>query len=664
MIRYKSLIKYTLLAGITLGMTSCDSFLDREPLSEVTPDAFLRTEADLAAYTIGAYNFPTHSGFSIGTFGIDNNTDNQATSNASTIWVPGEYRVPQSGGAWSFNAIRNINYFIENAVPNWKGGEITGNGTNIEHYIGEAYFLRAYEYFNKVQALGDFPIVKNSLPDDQNILADASKRRPRNEVARFILADLDSAILLLKEEAPGGKNRISRNSALLFKSRVGLHEGSWLTYHRGTARVPGGPGWPGQGKVDNFSIDIDSEIDYFLTQAMNAAEQVADQVTLETNTKDGGYNSSANPYFNMFASENPSGYQEVLMWRDYDPTLTINHNVNHYLNRNGGNTGYTREFIDNFVMANGLPIYAPASGYQGDDYIADVKSGRDSRLQLFVKAPGELRVNNITNSDGSPVLITNPDIIGLQETRYVTGYGVKKGFSYDNNQGEGNMGSTGAIVFRGVEAYLNYIEASYIKEGAVNGKAASYWRAIRERAGVNSEYMITVGATDMSIEAANDFGAYSAGAVLSDVILYNIRRERRAELMSEGMRMFDLKRWAALDQLKTTPHIVEGFKLWGPMQHWYKDEQTGESALVEPGTGGTPNVSAKSEGEYLRPYRIVTSATNLVKDGYRWAYAHYLEPIAVQHFIITTPDGSGAPSSSIIYQNPDWPMTANSGALD
>src|SRR5690606_35767277 len=152
------------------------------------------------------------------------------------------------------------------------------------------------------------------------------------------------------------------------------------------------------------------------------------------------------PYFTMFASENLSGYQEVLMWRDYDPTLGTNHNVNHYLNRNGGNTGYTRELVDNFLMANGLPIYASGSGYQGDDYIEDVKAGRDNRLQLFMKAPGELRVNNITNSDGSPVLIGEPDIIGLQETKYVTGYGVKKGFSYDNEQGEGNIGSTGAIV--------------------------------------------------------------------------------------------------------------------------------------------------------------------------------------------------------------------------
>src|SRR5690606_31609051 len=67
-----------------------------------------------------------------------------------------------------------------------------------------------------------------------------------------------------------------------------------------------------------------------------------------------GYDSSTNPYFTIFASETLCGYQEVLMWRDYDPTLGVIHNVNHYINRNGGNTGFTREFVDNFLMANGL----------------------------------------------------------------------------------------------------------------------------------------------------------------------------------------------------------------------------------------------------------------------------------------------------------------------
>ena len=33
----------------------------------------------------------------------------------------------------------------------------------IKHYIGEMYFLRAYEYFKKLQLFGDFPIIDQPL---------------------------------------------------------------------------------------------------------------------------------------------------------------------------------------------------------------------------------------------------------------------------------------------------------------------------------------------------------------------------------------------------------------------------------------------------------------------------------------------------------------------
>jgi hypothetical protein len=482
-------------------------------------------------------------------------------------------------------------------LPRWKENKISGNASNISHYIGETYFLRAYEYFNKVQALGDFPIIKNTLPDQQEVLAEASKRRPRNEVARFIISDLDSAISLLKTAPPNGTNRISQYAALLFKSRVALHEGAWLTYHKGTALVPGGPRWPGAGKVDNFSINIDTEIDYFLTQAMDAAAKVADVIPLVNNTKDNGYNSSGNPYFTMFGDIDLTKYPEVLLWRQYDPTKGINHNVNHYLNRNGGNTGYSRGLVDNFLMQSGLPIYAPGSGYQGDDSVQLVKKGRDNRLQLFMKAPGELRVTDLTGAGGAPVLEGRPDIIGLPETRYVTGYAVKKGLSYINAQGEGSLGSTGSIVFRAVEAYLNYIEASYLKLETINDKADKYWKAIRVRAGIEPDYKKTIAATVMEEEAKNDMGAYSHGQLLTNTTLYNIRRERRSELVAEGLRYFDLKRWRAMDQLKTDPYTVEGFKLWGPMQNWYNNAN-GTSSLIEAGTPNkTANVSKESESK-------------------------------------------------------------------
>ena len=653
-IKNKISVAISILAFI--GLNGCNEYLDREPLSDITPSAFLNAEADLAAYTINQYSFPSHSGFNVGTFGIDNHTDNQATSGYATRWIPGEYRVSQTGGNWNFGSIRQQNYFLNTVVPRWKKGAIIGNTSNIEHYIGEGYFLRAYEYFNKVQALGDFPIVKTVLEDKEEELVLASKRRPRNEVARFILADLDSAITLLKEVSPNGTNRISKNVAQLLKSRVALHEASWLTYHKGTAQVPGGTNWPGAGKVENFSIDIDAEISFFLDQAIEASEKVADAVTLVTNTKDNGYDSSENPYVSMFGDVNMSGYSEVLLWRQYNASEGVNHNVNNYINQNGGDTGYTRGFVDNFLMANGLPIYASGSGYQGDEFIKDVKINRDNRLQLFMKAPGELRYTDSKNADGTPIVISNPDIVGLQETRDVTGYSVKKGFSYLTKQSEGSQGTTGSIIFRAVEAYLIYIEASYMKNGMINAKADAYWRAIRTRAGVNPDYNVTVAATDMSIEGKNDWAAYSKGVLLTDKILYNIRRERRSELMAEGMRYTDLKRWRALDQLIATPYIIEGFKVWGPMSAWY----TGK--LIEAGTAGkTANVSKKSESLYLRPYRINLNAGNLVQDGYHWNTAHYLEPIAIQHFIITSENSSDL-TSSVIYQNPGWPLVANQGA--
>ena len=62
----------------------------------------------------------------------------------------------------------------------------------------------------------------------------ASKREPRYKVARFILQDLDNAIGMLSNNIPGGKNLITKNVALLLKSRAALFEASWLTYHKGT----------------------------------------------------------------------------------------------------------------------------------------------------------------------------------------------------------------------------------------------------------------------------------------------------------------------------------------------------------------------------------------------------------------------------------------------
>src|SRR5690606_10377648 len=97
------------------------------------------------------------------------------------------------------------------------------------------------------------------------------------------------------------------------------------------------------------------------------------------------------------------------------------------------------------------------------------------------------------------------------------------------------------------------------------------------------------------------------------------------------------------------------------MSDWYVD-QDGNSILIEPGDGGVPNVSSSAESDYLMPYRINTGSANPVSDGYSWAFAHYLNPIATEHFLITTPGGSSNASDSVIYQNPGWSTQAGTAA--
>lgn len=662
----KNIQNYILILclGIFGILSSCNDFLDQEPLSNVTPEQYLWDASQLAAYTIASYDsLPTHRNWNFGTFGLDSHTDNMATPGATNRYVPGEWKVPQTGGQWDFKDIYQCNYFINTVVPRWKSGKITGSETLVKHYIGEMYFLRAWEYFTKVQAVGDFPIVKDILSDNMEMLTEASKRSPRTDVVRFIISDLDSAINLMQSTSPdGAKNRLSKACAQLLKSRVALYEGTWLKYFKGTAFVPNGTGWPGETKEYNKNYQfkagsIDGEIDWLLGQAMESAKDVADNVALTANNHILKQSTSQanNQYFDMFSAVSMSSYSEVLLWRKYDKGLNIVHNVPTYAQLGNYAVGLTRGMVDGFLMANGLPIYATGSGYAGDDYIADVRKNRDGRLWLFLKEPTQINVlyPSAEGTQATPIEPI-PDITNSsREKAYSTGYTIRKGLNYDAAQCGNGLGYTGCIVYRATEAYLNYMEACYEKTGSLDSKAKQYWVSIRTRAGLDTDFEKTIAATNMSMEAKNDWGAYSAGSLINTT-LYNIRRERRCELMAEGLRLMDLNRWRAYDQLISTAYHIEGFKLWGPMQNWYKDA-SGKLKITY-GTA-TATVSSPDRSIYLRPYE--KTGKELVYIGYKWAMAHYLQPIAIQHFLITSQNNDI--STSPIYQNPGWPTVANQG---
>jgi hypothetical protein len=659
-----------LLLGVLISFVSCnDDFLERTPQSQITPENYLWDAVQLEAYSIYQYGLLTShttSGTSWGTFGIDTHTDNMAEPNYAGKFAPGEWKVPQSGGNWTFSYIYGCNYFLNTVIPRWKDGGITGSSDLIQHYIGEMYFLRAYEYFKKVQAFGDFPIIKHTLSDDSKVLTEASRRLPHSEVVRFIIADLDSAIMLMSANAPdGARNRLSKPCALLFKSRVALYEATWLKYFKGTPFVPNGPNWPGAEKEHNRNYQfqagsIDEEINWLLAEAMSSSQQVADNFPLTTNTGNlqQDVTEAPNPFYDMYASVDLSGYDEVLMWRRYDRGLGVVNNIPRWSASGNGAYGTTKGMVECFLMNNGLPIYASESGYHGDDYIADVRKDRDNRLWLFLKESGQknLLINLTSGSHSTPVEPVPNITMSAPNQKYCTGYTIRKGCIFDGLHYDEGQGFVGSIIFRAGEAYLNYMEACYEKNNSLDDKAKKYWIDIRNRAKVDTNFEKTIAETDMNIEAKGDWGAYSAGNLINPT-LYNIRRERRCELMAEGFRKMDLYRWRAMDQLIATPYHIEGFKLWGPMQEWYKNSN-GDSQLIYGSTSA--NVSSPEVSRYLRPYQI--TGKELVYNGYKWVSAHYLDPIPIQEFLLTSIENDL--TTSTIHQNPGWPITAGMSPVE
>ena len=673
---------------LCLGMTvtSCSDFLDRPPLDQISPDSYYTTADQLGTFTINYYTsiFPNNSGWFAGVATFDDGTDNQASRGGNSgMYLQDQWKVPTSGGI-GMNAIRNVNKFINESEAKIAAGKVTGTPEQINQYMGEAYFIRAMLYYSKLQDYGDFPIELKEL-NVNNDLVEASKRQPRNLVARQILSDMDKAIDKLQVTF-ANKVRINKNAALAMKSRMALYEATFEKYHRGTGRVPGDANWPGKNKEwnKNFTINQDDEVNFFLDQAIDAAKKVCDAVPLKTQNNHvmnpsaiGQYN-GWNAYYDMFASPDLSKYPEVLLWRQFNSNLTpsLAHLTSNKL-RGGASTGWTRGLVESFLMKNGLPIYASGSGYHGDTTVDMAKTDRDERLQLFMFGESDVLgidqksidlANKKLAAGATPltkILFNAATLFATdQASRDVTGYRQRKFYNYDPAMQLGQTFSDvdGQIIIRVEEAMLNYIEASYLRTGSLDATATGYWTALRARAGITAPISTTIAATDMSKEAdvnrpSYDWAAFSAGHPV-DATLYSIRRERRSEFAGEGLRNDDLIRWASLDQVKN--YQIEGVNFWDQIyQNPSFVNDKGVSLIIADGESNA-TMSAKTLSKYVRPYQI-QKTNNILYDGYTFYQAHYLSPFSYQEMQLCSPDGTA--ENSNLYQNIYWPVKANGEAI-
>ncbi|GAB5554167.1 MAG: RagB/SusD family nutrient uptake outer membrane protein [Saprospiraceae bacterium] len=492
-------ISKTLILSLVVIVSSCEDFLDRTPLDTVSEADFYQTASDLRTAVNAFYQdlpgwAPTGVGFNILP---DSGTDMGTSENPSNRVSGLDYNVPTSATAsvWSWDEVREANWFLDHV------DQAEGDETEINQYIGEGRFFRAYYYFNLLVRYGDLPIFDQYFDNaDEEFVFKA--RDPRNEVANFIISDLDVAISLLQSFPDiSSSPRISREVAQLFKARVALYEGTWEKYHSGT----------------DFGVSS-SDGSSFLQIAADAAEAVID----------GGVFSLDSDYGSLFNQIGYSGNPEVMLWRDYDD-LTLN--VNNVLQISWPNRcAYTRFAVRSYLCTDGDPI-SVSPLYQGDQDLSIIETNRDPRLAATIMVPGDILRQD---SDGSTVEWTNPDFTTANAGN--TGYESQK---YRRVLIDDNISNfsreTSRIIFRYAEALLIFAEAKAelgtISQGDLD-KSINQLRARVDMPG------ITLG----SITTDPDWPDYGYG--LSDV-LYEIRRERSVELIAEGFRADDLYRWRA-----------------------------------------------------------------------------------------------------------------------
>ena len=475
-----------------LALVSCDDdFLTRPPLDEMSDQTYWESEENVRTFALGFYTayFQGYgSGYTWGDyFSGQSLNDDFAPSNPPDF----VQNVPTSGGGWGFGWVRKANLMIDRV----DGMEMDQEAK--DHWKGVGRFFRALEYNDLVKRFGDVQWYGEVL--DENDTEKLYKPRdPRGMVLDSVLADFEYAVenVRLDDGTPG--LAVNKDVVLAFMSRVFLYHGTYLKYH----------GLDGQ-RAQKY---------------LQAAKDAADQLITS------GRYSLAEDYRGLFNSMSLSGNPEIIMHRKYEEGA-LTHSLHSYSD-NEPQTGASKDAIDSYRMDNGLPIRQTGSGYNGDDGIDNVMADRDPRItETFVQ---ELRLTGEASNYSS------------------SGYAQHK-FKNEEISGEligtQNNNPTDAPVIRYGEVLINYAEASYeLNDQISQADLNKSINVLRSRPDVNMPDLQVSGQQAMVNGQPIDDPERPQSV---SPILWEIRVERRVELMMEGFRLDDLKRWEYLEKTDT-----------------------------------------------------------------------------------------------------------------
>jgi len=586
---YKNIIVVLLLTI----MSCSDDLLDRFPEDAASDATFFTKASDFENYANGLYgSVIRRRGQSNHFETLESNTDNIVGLAPFTgIFERNNTGVAsQTDGTWNgnYNNIRSVNYMLNSQ------DKLLSRDATADHYIGEGYFMRAMFYFNLLQRFGGVPYIDEVLGTESEDLY--KTRESRDFIATKIIEDLDEAISLLQWKGSGAAvtGRINKESALHLKTRVGLFEGSWEYYH-GIKNTP-------------FAVN-GSDGSVFLNAAVSAGNALIDYQGSTIYKGPAG-----DEYSRLFNNDNGGTLPGVFLARDYNVALGQAGNRP----REGITPQFslTKTAVDNYLMSDGLP--QEISTVTGSVDIANQNSvinSRDPRLRQTLYAPDRGQRQDFF----AGLNISAEGVLGKYwpasfQSVSSPGYYVLKGAPLTTETLD--LNDIDDVIFRYAESLLNFAEAKAILGTITQSDIDNTVNVLRGR----------VGAAEMNLSTVNGWGLNYAeedgyDSTASNIV-NEIRRERRMELMMEGFRGDDLKRWALYEE------VINGYV---PVSAYYQelvDFYNIEQNLIESqwDQGLWENVKYKegvNSGQvdgYLTPFWQNPDFNSATSEGY------YIEP--------------------------------------
>ncbi len=480
--------------------TSCnDSFMDRYPIAEVSPENSFKTARDLELYTNGFYeNLPAIKTI----IEKDLTTDNVLYTNIPVEQRSDDRTIPSDAGSggWSWGDLRTINLFFDHYK---QCTDLVAR----DKYEGIARFFRAWFYFDKVKRFGDVPWYETVIQTgDVDLLY--KPRDKREFVMDKIIEDLELAIDKLENKR--ASDQINCWTALSLLSRVCLYEGTYRKYHT--------------------ELNLQGT-DMLLEKAYKAAERVIN----ESGYKLYSTGNVDTDYRDLFAS-NDLREEEVILGRRYSLILNKMHNINYYFtSRTQKDIGLTKDFVDSYLLQSNGKTFTSKTDYKTMGFYEEMQN-RDKRLAQTIRSVGYKRIGDNT--------VQLPDFAAT-----MTGYQVSKFVSDISQDGDGASYQDIAII-RYAEVLLNYAEAKAELGLLTQDDIDKSIKLIRNRVGMPNLNMSDANQSPDAVIAA----MYPNVTGANKGVLLEIRRERRIELALEGFRWDDLVRWKAGKLLE--PHFT------------------------------------------------------------------------------------------------------------